>query len=158
MTRPAQRALTALAALAALGAPPARAASITSCTVTVTGVVFGIYTPMQASALDMNGTISIACSGVTGNNALTIDLSTGASNSYTTRTLVGGSATLAYNLYVDAGYHQVWGNGTGGSAEGGASIRNNAPNASLAIYGAIAAGQDPPPGSYADTILVTVNY
>jgi len=155
----APRALLAFALLALLGAPPASAKSITSCTITVSGVVFGTYTPMQTTPLDINGTINIACTGITGNNSVSIDLSTGASNSYLpTRTLISGTYTLNYNLYFDAAYTQVWGDGTGGSAEGSASIRKNAPNASLPVYGAIAAGQDPPPGSYADTILVTVNY
>jgi spore coat protein U-like protein len=149
---------TVVAALAALGAPPARAASITSCTVTVTSVAFGTYTPMQVTPLDMNGTVNIACTGVTGDNSVTLDLSTGASNSYLTRTLLSGTYTLNYNLYLDAGYSQVWGNGTGGSVEGSARINRNAPNASLAVHGAIAAGQDPEPGNYSDNVLVTVNY
>ncbi|HUL48185.1 MAG TPA: spore coat U domain-containing protein [Steroidobacteraceae bacterium] len=150
---------TAFALLAVLAAPPGRAGSITSCTVMVTGVAFGTYTPLQASALDINGTINIACTGVTGNNAVTIDLGTGGSNSYRpTRTLANGTSTLSYNLYFDAGYSQVWGNGTGGSVEGSVSIKKNLPNASLPVYGAIAAGQDPVPGTYTDTITVTVNY
>lgn len=153
------RALPWCAALALCAAAPlARAASITSCTVTVTGVAFGTYTPMQSSALAMNGTINIACTGITGRSSLTIDLSTGASNIYPTRTLVSGSSTLNYNLYLDPGYTQVWGNGTGGSVEGGAKINNGHRNATLTIYGAIGAGQDPPPGSYADMIEVSVNY
>jgi spore coat protein U-like protein len=161
--RPAGRAtvaaLIAAAALGLLGVAPARAASITSCTVTVVGVAFGTYTPLQPSALAMNGTINIACTGITGRNTVTIDLSTGASNSYVpARTLVSGTNTLSYNLYYDAGYSQVWGNGTGGSVEGSATIRKNAPNASLPVYGAIGAGQDPWPGTYGDTILVSVNY
>lgn len=153
-----QRTATVVALLAVLGAPLARAASITACTVTVTGVAFGTYTPLQSSALDMNGTINIACTGITGRNSLTIDLSTGASNSYPTRTLVSGTSGLNYNLYLDAGYTQVWGNGTGGSVEGGATINNGHRNATLTIYGAIAAGQDPAPGSYTDMIEVSVNY
>ncbi|HVP32459.1 MAG TPA: spore coat U domain-containing protein [Steroidobacteraceae bacterium] len=144
--------------LAVLGAPPARAASITSCTISAVSVAFGTYTPMQTTPLDMNGTIKIACTGVSGNNSVTLDLSTGASNSYLTRTLVSGTAKLNYNLYLDAGYTEVWGNGTGGSVEGSATIRRNAPSASLAVYGAIAAHQDPDPGSYSDMVLVTVNY
>lgn len=152
-------ALLACAVLAVLsGAPRAYAASITSCTVTAVGVAFGTYTPMQATALDMNGTINIVCTGVTGRNTVTIDLSTGASNNYLNRTLTAGAATLGYNLYFDAAYTQVWGNGTGGSVVGTASIRRVAPTASLPVYGAIAASQDPAPGSYADTILVSVNY
>lgn len=144
--------------LAALGAPPAYAKSITTCSISAVSVAFGTYTPMQTTPLEMNGTINISCSGVTGNNSITLDLSTGASNSYLTRTLVSGSTTLNYNLYFDAGYTQIWGNGTGGSVEGSANIKNNAPSASVPVYGAIAAHQDPDPGSYSDTILVTVNY
>ena len=151
-------ALIACAGLALLAAAPARAGTITSCTVTAVGVAFGSYTPLQASPLDMNGTINIACTGVTGRNTVTIDLSTGASNTYVDRTLVTGSYTLKYNLYYDAAYTQVWGNGTGGSVEGSTTIRRRAPNVSLPVYGAVAPGQDPAPGSYGDTILVSVNY
>ncbi len=68
-------------------------------TVSAVGVAFGTYTPLQVTPLDMNGTINIACTGVTGRNSLTIDLSTGASNNYLTRTLTTGTYTLSYNLY-----------------------------------------------------------
>ena len=152
------RALPWCAALALCAAAPARAGTIASCTVSAVGVAFGTYTPLQAAALDMNGTIDIACLGVTGRNAVTIDLSTGASNGYMTRTLITGIHTLNYNLYYDAAYTQVWGNGTGGSVQGGTIIRRRAPNATLPVYGAVAAGQDPAPGTYGDTITVSVNY
>jgi spore coat protein U-like protein len=161
MSRPGLRLLPArtlfLCAALALAAPAAHAA-ITSCTVSAVGVDFGTYTPMQAAPLDINGTINIACTGVNGRNTVTIDLSTGTSNNYLTRALTTGIYTLNYNLYFDAAYTQVWGNGTGGSVEGSATIRRRTPNASLPVYGAIAARQDPAPGSYGDTILVTVNY
>jgi spore coat protein U-like protein len=152
------RALLLCAALALLGPGPARAA-IASCTVSAVGVAFGAYTPLQAAPLDVNGTINITCTGVTGRNGVTIDLSTGSSNSYLpTRKLTAGAYTLNYNLYFDAAYTQIWGNGTGGSVQGTATIRRRTPNASLPVYGAVAAGQDPAPGSYGDTILVSVNY
>jgi spore coat protein U-like protein len=152
------RALLWCAALALLGTAPARAGTIASCTVSAVGVAFGTYTPLQAAPLNMTGTVNITCSGVTGRNNVTIDLSTGASNSYLMRTLTAGPNTLNYNLYFDAAYTQVWGNGTGGSVQGTAQIRRRRPNASLPVYGAIAARQDPAPGSFNDTIVVTVNY
>jgi spore coat protein U-like protein len=153
-----KRTAALVALLAVLGAPASGAAAVTSCTVTVSGIDFGTYTPLQSSALDINGSIKIACTGIMGNNSVTIDLSTGTSNSYVTRTLVSGTSTLSYNLYLDAGYAQVWGNGTGGTGEGSRAITNGHPSATLAIYGAVAAGQDPVPGSYADMIQVSVNY
>lgn len=159
---PRRRSLTRVpigcAGLALLMTAPAHAGTIASCTVTAVGVAFGTYTPLQAAPLNMNGTVDISCTGVTGRNAVTIDLSTGNSNSYVTRKLTTGATTLNYNLYFDAAYTQVWGNGTGGSVEGGATIRRRAPTASLPVYGAVAAGQDPTPGAYGDTILISVNY
>lgn len=153
----AARALVGIAVLALCTAAPARAV-IAACTVSAIGVAFGTYTPLQAAPLDMNGTINITCTGVHGRNSVTIDLSTGTSNNYLTRTLTAGANLLNYNLYYDAAYTQVWGNGTGTSVEGSVVIRRRAPNASLPVYGAIAAGQDPAPGGYGDTITVSVNY
>lgn len=147
----------ALALAAALVAPLAHA-SITSCTVTATPVAFGIYTPLTATPLASAGTISIACSGIRGRNTITIDLSPGASGNYATRTLSNGAPTLNYNLYLDAANTQIWGDGTGGSVIATASIRRRTPNATLTVYGAVAASQDPAPGNYGDTIIVTVNY
>lgn len=147
----------AFAALGCLAAPAGQAA-IGSCTVSSSGVAFGTYTPLQAAALQSNGTIDITCTGVTGRTNITIDLSTGTSGSYPTRKLTVGALTLSYNLYLDAANTQVWGNGTGGSVEGTATIRRRAPNVTLTVYGAVAARQDPGPGSYTDSITVSVNY
>jgi spore coat protein U-like protein len=143
----------------ALVAGLAHARSVTDCTVSVTGVVFGTYTPLAPTALLANGAVNIACTGITGNNGVTVDLTAGASGSYLpTRTLTSGALTLNYNLYLDAGYSGIWGNGSGGSVEGSVSIRRQSPNATLTIYGAVAAHQDPAPATYSDTILVSVNY
>jgi spore coat protein U-like protein len=141
-----------------LGAPCLQAASITSCTVTATNLAFGTYTPLQTAGLASTGTISISCTGVTGRNTVTIDLSPGASGSYTTRTLTAGSAQLSYNLYQDAANTEIWGNGSGGSSEASATIRKAVPTATLTVYGTVTAKQDPAPGAYGDTITVTVNY
>lgn len=150
-------ALLACAALCCLGAPAARAA-IGSCTVSSSGVAFGTYTPLQGAPLQSNGTIDIACTAITGRTGITIDLSSGASGSYATRRMTVGASTLSYNLYFDAAYTQIWGNGTGGSVEGTARIRRRTPNVTLTVYGAVAAGQDPGPGGYTDSITVSVNY
>jgi spore coat protein U-like protein len=141
-----------------LGAPSLQAAGITSCTVTAGNVAFGTYTPLETAGLLSTGTISISCTGVTGRNTVTIDLSQGASGVYTTRTLKAGAATLSYNLYQDAANTEIWGNGTGGSTEASATIRKAVPSATLTVYGSVTAKQDPAPGAYGDTITVTVNY
>jgi spore coat protein U-like protein len=140
-----------------LGAPAAHAA-ITSCTVTATSVAFGVYTPLQATGLTSNGTIAVSCSGVTGTNPIFIQLSTGTSGNYSTRTLKSGANTLNYNLFANASNSAIWGNGTGVSYEVETFIYNFAPTANLTVYGTVNSGQDPAPGSYVDSITVTVNY
>jgi len=156
--RPAGTRWLSLGLCVALAAMPAAHAAIASCSVAATNVVFGIYTPLQAAALSSAGTISITCTGVRGRNTVTIDLSQGASGNYTTRRLTAGAATLNYNLYQDAANTEIWGNGTGGSTEASVTIRRRTPTATLTVYGAVNARQDPAPGSYTDTITVTVNY
>lgn len=145
----------ALAALAALATPAVRAAI--SCSVSATGVSFGIYTPLQTGALAANGTIAISCTGVLYDVA-TVSLSTGLSGTYTNRTLRSGAAALDYNLYTNANGSQIWGNGNGGTGTGQAVLWFFAPTVNLTVYGAVNAGQDPVPGTYMDTITVSVAY
>ena len=154
-TRARAGALFAGAALAVLAAPGAYAA--VSCSVTATGVAFGIYTPLQTGALAANGTIAISCTGVLYDVA-TVSLSTGLSGTYVNRTLKSGAAALDYNLYTSANGSQIWGNGTGGTGTGQAVLWFFAPTANLTVYGAVNAGQDPAPGTYMDTITVSVAY
>jgi spore coat protein U-like protein len=155
--RPARviRAPLLLCAALALTAPAARAA--VACTAAATGVAFGIYTPLQTSALEANGTITITCTGVLFDTA-TVSLSPGMSGTYTTRSLTSSTSILNYNLYTSSADSAVWGNGSGSSSTVQALIWFFAPTATLTVYGAVASGQDPAPGTYTDTIMVTVSY
>ena len=136
-----------------------------SCTVSATGPAFGIYDPLSGSPNDANGIVTATCTLLSG-GATTVNLvssySTGASGIYSPRTLVSGTSVLDYNLYFDAGYTEIRGNGTGGSLTGSASITltpaQPTGQAQGTIYGRIFAGQDVAAGSYLDTIVVTVTY
>lgn len=150
-----RRALLLLCAGLALTSPAAHAAI--SCTVAATSVAFGTYTPMQTSALEANGTININCTGAVFDTA-TVSLSPGLSGTYTTRTLTSGASKLDYNLYTSSADSAVWGNGSGSSSTVQTLIWFFAPTATLTVYGAVASGQDPAPGTYTDTITVTVSY
>jgi spore coat protein U-like protein len=66
-----------------------------------------------------------------------------------------GNAVLEYNLYTSAARTVVWGDGSGGSHVMSAG-KNQSTN--LAIFGNIPEGQDPEVGSYADTILISVEF
>jgi spore coat protein U-like protein len=143
---------------------PAHAAcnplSACSCTVTATGVSFGSYDPLSKVDNSSAGTIRVVCTLIVSlAGSFTIDLSTGASGSYSQRTLKKGASTLAYNLFSDSARSQVWGNGTGGSTRVSQTFSSLLiVDRTLTVYGRIPAGQNVPAGAYADTIIVTVTY
>lgn len=162
----------ALLAMLVLGAllagPQARAAR---CTISTSGLSFGVYDPLAGSASTANGSVSLNCRysgadvlfGFTAN----VTLSPGVSGSYLARTLRAGPDQLRYNLYVDPSHTSVFGDGSGGTqvvnecfpglfggcAGGGASSPVTIP-----VYGEMPGGQDIGPGSYADNLIVTVTF
>jgi spore coat protein U-like protein len=143
---------------------PAQAAcaqlSFCSCTVTATGVSFGNYIPVDSTSNDSSGTVRVRCTMLLAlGGSFTVDLSTGSSGNYAQRTLRNGSSVLAYNLYTDPARSIVLGDGTGGSSR----ITENFSallgiDRTVTVYGRIAGRQNVPPGSYNDTIIVTVTY
>jgi spore coat protein U-like protein len=136
-----------------------------TCTVSATGPVFGIYSPLTATPTLSNGQVSASCT-LTGNATTTVSLvssyGTGSSGTYAARTMLSGASALSYNLYFDAAYSQIRGDGTGGSQTGGASFTltsaSRTQSTTSVIYGRIPALQDVAPGSYLDSIVVTVTY
>lgn len=152
-----------LAALAMIAAVDAHALD---CSVSVTGVAFGTYDPLVTTPATSTGNVQVRCIHTGGGASranYTVDLSTGGSNVYAQRTMRSGSAALNYNLFTDATYSQVWGNGTGGSARVANSLLVNPGNFSQnvishPIYGRIPAQQAVDTGTYSDTIVVTLTF
>jgi spore coat protein U-like protein len=144
---------------------PAVASAVVTCNVTAVGPDFGIYNPLSAAPTLSNGTVTATCTLVSGGTttvSLVSSYSIGSGTSYASRVMVSGANTLAYNLFYDAAFTQIRGNGTGGSQTGGASFTltraSPTQSATSTIYGRIPAGQDVAPGLYADTIIVTITY
>lgn len=141
---------------------PAEAAcdilALCTCTVSASGVDFGNYNPVAATDNDSSGTVRVRCSLVLAlAGSYTIQLGRGASSTYSQRSLTSGGSTLRYNLYTTNARNQIWGDGTGGSL----SVTNNftallGVDQTTTVYGRVPAGQNVAPGSYADTILVTI--
>lgn len=151
------RACLALATLAVFMCPAAHALVLGACTVTATAVAFGTYTPLTTNT--STGTISVSCTLVVGSSTATATLSSGMSGTFTARTMSNGSGgTLSYNLYTTAADNVVWGDGSGGSQPQTLTI-NGLGNVTVnaTVYG-LMPSQDPHPGSYSDTITVSVNY
>lgn len=135
-----------------------------SCTASATGIAFGTYVPSSTSPTNATGTVTISCSSVMGGGGVsyTIALNAGLNSggSFSNRRMSSGSSYLSYQLYTDATYSQVWGNGTGGTStvSGTCSGSMGSCSSSKTVYGRIPALQAPSPGAYTDIITVTVTY
>ena len=156
----------ALGAVLILVSSPADA---TTCTVSTSGIAFGTYSPFSTSPNNSNGTLTITCKG--GGNqssipyaiALNSGVYSGGSFSNRRMILSTGGSYLSYQLYTNASYSQIWGDGlTGGtSTVSGSCVLTAKPSrctSTQTIYGQIPALQTPFAGSYSDTITVTVTY
>jgi spore coat protein U-like protein len=142
--------LAAIAAAAALTTGQAWGRCSVS---SATGVAFGTYDPIGQNATlprDAAGQIGYRCR----RSSPLISLSAGGSGTFLPRRLRQGPRTLDYNLYRNAARTEVWGNGSPGTF----TVLGQRGRQTLAIYGRIFPGQPASPGSYADTVVATLNF
>ena len=132
-------------------------ANALNCQVTLAPLAFGLYQPGTTIPLDAVANITVRCVAQPGTYAVTIG--PGISGNQLARTLLNGTGgMLNYNLYRDAGHSQVWGDGTpptftvtGSRTSVGQPTVNVHP-----LYGRVYPNQYPDPGTYSDSLLVTV--
>jgi spore coat protein U-like protein len=138
-----------------------------TCNASSTGVSLGSYTSNQLAPVDSVGRINISCEKSALDSLPTtvtysIDLSRGGSSSYAARDLTGTAGTLHYNLYLDALHSTIWGDTTGGTSDATGTLQLQVPVGSAAtthsIYGRVFGSQNALPGSYGDSIVITVVY
>ena len=68
--------------------------------------------------------------------------------------MVNGEERLAYDIYQDDARSIVWGN----TSDTQVAVTGTGASQTRIVYGSMAAGQIVAPGSYVDSILVTVTY
>jgi spore coat protein U-like protein len=127
-----------------------------ACTISTTAVSFGTYDVYNASATTSTGTITYRCAGSDHNISVTI--STGSSGTFANRTLKKTSENLTYNLYRDAAFATVWGDGSGTTATYQINNPPNNTDVNLTVYGRVQALQDVSAGSYSDTVIATISF
>jgi spore coat protein U-like protein len=142
----------------------ASAAVTFSCTVSASALAFGVYPANSATADTATGTFAVTCTATGSGSATvsgTLSLSTGSSGQFATRTMKAGTSVLDYNIYVTPAYSQIFGDGTAGTyqlSESGTITAGQVYQVGGSYYGLIPARQDVAPGSYLDTIVMTVVY
>jgi spore coat protein U-like protein len=121
------------------------------CIVSATAMAFGNYTGAVNTS---TSTVTVTCTNTTTYTVgLGPGLATGAT--VTTRQMQNGAALLNYGLFSNGTWTTNWGNT---SVTNWVSGTGNGAAQNLTVYGQIPAGQYVTPGSYADTIAVTVTY
>jgi len=103
---------------------------------------------------DQTSTIQVQCTNTTPYN-IGLDAGTGTGATMAVRKLTSGGATVNYSLYSDTGRTTVWGNTIGTDT---AAATGNGAAQSYTVYGRVPAQTTPAPGTYNDTITVTVTY
>ena len=128
-----------------------------ACTVALGNLSFGPYDPLSSAPATTSGNAVVTCND-TPPPTVTIQLSASAvSGGFFPRRMRNslGADTLDYNFYADVGATSIWGDGTGGTVTRSQKVNRNAPW-SVTFYGRIAPNQDVAPGSYADTLSITI--
>jgi spore coat protein U-like protein len=151
----------AVLALSLTCAPPAAAQEqAAACGITVLELSFGEYDVFAASRTRAVARVKVDCGGRTTKIRPTIELSAGMSQDFGRRTQVSGSNALVYNIYADQALTQIVGDGSSGTTVLFPELVGGSGGtvSSVDLYGAIEPRQFVPPGSYFDTVYVTLTF
>jgi spore coat protein U-like protein len=139
--------------LAGTNASTWTATILANCLVSATNVGFGT-SGFLTSTIDATGTITATCTNTT---PYTVALNGGLSGATdpTLRKMALSTNSVTYGLYRDAARSQPWGStvGTNTSAGTGTGLTQT-----FTVYGRVPTQTTPPPGTYSDTIIVTIAY
>ena len=126
------------------------------CSASVVGVPFGGYDSSTIAPLDAKGDVSVTCEkGV--DFSVRLDLGQNTTTFHPRMLmLVGGSATLNYNLYRDSARTKVFGDGTNNTyIQTGVGTGNGI---HFPIFGRIPGHQNISAGQYRDAVTVIVEW
>lgn len=125
-----------------------------NCSVSATDQSFGNYDSLAVLPTDATSTVTVQCTLLT-TYQIGLDAGTGSGATVAARKMAQGADTLSYSLYSDPTRLLVWGNTVGSDTVSGVGTGLAIPHV---VYGRIPQGQNVPPGTYVDTISVTLNF
>lgn len=131
---------------------------LVSCNVTGSTLTFGgSIDPLQTPGpVDAATSLNVTCTKTTPYAvALSAGANAGNAQAFGSRVMKSGNNTLPYQLYLDAGRTQVWGDGTGSGVFSGTGTGSNQ---TLSVYGRLPSLSGIVPGNYSDTVTVTITY
>jgi spore coat protein U-like protein len=104
--------------------------------------------------VDQTSTLQITCTNTTPYN-IGLNVGTGAGATVAARKLTSGATTVNYTLYSNSTRTTLWGNTVGTDT---VAATGNGAAQSYTVYGRVPPQAAPAPGTYTDTITVTVTY
>jgi spore coat protein U domain-containing protein, fimbrial subunit CupE1/2/3/6 len=127
---------------------------VATCTInSASALNFGSQGVFTAN-VDQTSTIQVQCTNTTPYN-IGLDAGLGTGATVAVRKMTSGGATVNYTLYSDSGRTTVWGTTIGTNT---VAATGNGAAQSYTVYGRIPAQTTPAPGTYADTVTITVTY
>ena len=131
-----------------------QATIIASCTINSASTLnFGSIGVLTA-AVNQTSTLQVQCTNTTPYN-IGLDVGTGTGATVAVRKMTSGANTVNYSLYSDSGRTTVWGNTVGTDT---VAATGSGASQSYTVYGRVTAQTTPAPGTYSDTVTVTVTY
>jgi spore coat protein U-like protein len=124
-----------------------------SCTVSTTAVNFGSVSSLGGN-IDSTGTLTVQCTNLLPYN-VKLDAGLGSGATVANRKMTSGAYTVNYSLYQDNARTIVWGQTVGTNT---LSSTGSGSNQVLTVYGRAPSQTTPAPGSYSDTVVVTITY
>jgi spore coat protein U-like protein len=129
------------------------ATNATICSVSASALSFGSTGVLRAN-LDATTSISVTC---TNQAPYTVALDGGLSGATdpTQRKMTNGAVSITYGLYQDASRTSPWGSSAGLNMAAGTG---SGLAQSFTVYGRVPPQTTPAPGTYSDTVVLTVSY
>ena len=130
-----------------------------TCSVSLDAIYFGNYNPFKDTDVLSSSKASVTCSAPT---SYTLKMRTGTSGNvyyrYMTNTIYPEKNTpLRYGLFLDSARSIVWGDGTGITQVFQGSTNEGVPD-NIVIYGKIYKLQNVYKGSYAESVIMELDY
>jgi spore coat protein U-like protein len=124
-----------------------------ACTISANAMSFGTY---SGAALSTTSNINATCTAATP-YTIALDAGTNPTTAGNTsgRRLANGTNYISYDLWQDAGHTTHWGNVTGTDTLAGTGSGSTQ---DIPVYGSLAAGTVPAPGTYSDTVTASITF
>lgn len=122
-----------------------------ACTLSTQPLGFGNINPIAGTSTNSTSSITVTCPSST---SIEVWISSG-SGTVSQRTMSSGANQLHYNVYTDAALTTIWGDGAEGTSW---TTTADSAGTTATVYGHVPNQPAAYPGTYSDSLIVTVSF